>query len=255
MIFESIGAAVRFLPRAWSRPWFLACLALTFLAGVAGVSMVDPRSWVAPTMVMASIILLPLFQGPLYSLALDGAVETGATAGSLRYFRLVAVAVLTVIFLAIPGLLISVIGLGVAYGMAYSHPGFDAMDASSWTASGPVFAGSLTVMALGGLAILWLAARVSLSGPSTVMERRVLMISTWPLTRGLGWRLLVARLLVSLGVFAIILASAAATRMLLPAWSLRVIPVVSGALLLGLRLPLKVGVMSYFYRYRSPLPG
>ena len=201
---------------------------------------------------IASVIFLPLLQGPLYALALENAPVGD---GARRYLRLVMAGLLTVVFLAVPGLLITVVGLGIAYGMAYAHPGFDAMDASSWTASGPVLVGSLTVLGIGGLAMLWLAARVSLSGASTVMERRVLMLSTWPLTRGLGWRLLVARLAVSLGVFAIILGVAAAIRMLAPTWADRLIPVLSGALLLGLRLPLKVGVMSYFYRHRSPLPA
>ncbi len=256
MILESLQAALAFLPRAWSRPWFWGAIATVALAGAAASAMADPSAWISPTIVVGTLAFLPLVQGPLYSLALEEAPpETTVAGGGARYVRLVAVGLLTDIFLAVPGLLIFVVGLGAAYGMAYSHPGFDRTDISTWTASGPVLVGTVAVLSVGGLAMLWLSARVALGAAATVAERRVLMISTWPLTRGKGWRLAIARLLVSVAVVLVVIGVSAAVRAAAPAAAARLIPVVSGVLLLGLRAPLKVGVLGYFYRHRSPLPA
>ena len=256
MILESLQAAWAFLPRAWSRPWFWVMLAAAVLAGLGGVAIADSSTWISSAVIIATLFFLPLLHGPLYGLALHEAPpEPTLGGGGARYVRLVVVGVLTDIFLAVPGLLIFVVGLGAAYGMAYSHPGFDRTDISTWTASGPVLVGAVVVLSLGGLAMLWLSARVALGGAATVAQRRVLMITTWPLTRGKGWRLAIARLLVSLAVVIVVIAISAVARAVLPATAGRLIPVLSGALVLALRAPLKVGVLSYFYRHRSPMPA
>lgn len=255
MILESLQAALAFLARAWSRPWFWASIAAVGVAGASASAMANPSIWLSPAIIVGTLFFLPLVQGPLYSLAVDEAPpETTLAGGGARYVRLVVVGLLTDIFLAVPGLLIFVVGLGAAYGMAYSHPGFDRTDISTWTASGPVLVGSTAVLSVGGLAMLWLSARIALGAAATVAERRVLMISTWPLTRGKGWRVAIARLLASLAAVLVVIAVSLVVRAAVPGAAARLIPVVSGMLLLGLRAPLKVGVLSYFYRHRSPLP-
>lgn len=253
MILESLRAAMAFLPRAWGRPWFGIVVVAVAAGGFASLAVADPINWMSPAIIVATLFLLPLIQGPLYALALDEP-EPGVAAGASRYVRLVVVGILTDIFLAIPGLLIFVVGLGAAYGMAYANPGFNPVDVSTWTASGPVMVGSTIVLGIGGLALLWLSARVALGPAATVTERRVLMLSTWPLTRGKAWRLVVGRLLVSICVVVIVIAASMVVRALAPASAGRIVPILGGVLVLGLRPPLKVGLLSYFYRHRSPLP-
>jgi hypothetical protein len=231
-------------------------IAVTALAGLAGAALADPAAWLSPVVLVASLLYLPLAKGPLYSLAIaDAPAEETVAGGAARYARLIAVGVLTVLFLAVPGLLLSVIGLGVAYGMAYAYPGFNPMDATTWTASGPVLVGGGGVLAIGGLGILWLSARVGLAAADTVAQRRVLMLSTWPLTRGFGWKLAIARLVANIGALALAWAASWALASIAPAgWPARAAPVVGVLVLLVVRLPLMVGVLSYFYAYRSPLP-
>ena len=256
MILESLRAGVAFLPKAWARPWFMALVIIAAVAAFAGAALVDSARWVSPAVVVATLLYLPLAQGPLYSLALAGApAEPRLAGGAARYVRLLAVGLLTAVFLAIPGLLLSVIGLGVAYGMAYAYPGFDPMDAATWTASGPVIGGGGAVLAIGGLGILWLSARVGLAAAATVAQRRVLMLSSWPLTRGFGWRLAIARLAVSIGALTLAWGVSWALASVAPAgWPARVATAVGGLVLLIVRLPLLVGVLSYFHAHRSPLP-
>ncbi len=234
----------------------MALIAITAFIGLGVAIMPGSASWLSSAIVFAALLYAPLAQGPFYSLTIPEAPTEGALSdGVSRYVRLVVVGVLTDIFLAIPGLLLSVIGLGVAYGMAYAYPGFNPMDAKTWTAGGPVLSGGGAVLALGGLGILWLSARVALGPAQTVAQRRVLMISTWPLTRGFGWRIVIARSVVTLSVFAIVWAVTLALRSVAPAgWPMRAIPVVGGLILLTLRLPMIVGVLSYFHAHRAPLP-
>jgi hypothetical protein len=118
-----------------------------------------------------------------------------------------------------------------------------------------VLVGGGGVLAIGGLGILWLSARVGLAAADTAAQRRVLMLSTWPLTRGLGWRLAIARLAANIGALALAWAANWALASIAPAgWPARSAPVVGVLVLLVVRLPLMVGVLSYFYAHRSPLP-
>ncbi len=257
LILESLRAGVTFLPRAWSRPWFWALLAVTAVAGLALASVAEPASWLSPVIVLGSLFYLPLAQGPLFTLAMaEAPPEPTLPGGAARYARLVAVGLLTGVFLAVPGLLLFVVGLGTAYGLAWAYPGFNPMDATTWTANGPVLAGVGAVVGIGGLGILWLSARVGLGPPATVAERRVLMISTWPLTRGFAWRLAVARLIVSAGALGLAWVVGWVLGRVAPAgWPMRCAPVVGVMAFVAFRLPLKVGVLGYFYAHRSPLPA
>ncbi len=255
MILESLRAAVVFLQRAWSRPWFVIVVAVTAAAGIAGLIAAGPSSSLSSVIVVAFMVFVPLVQGPLYTSAIDDAPpEPTVTDGGARYVRLVVVGLLTAIFLAVPALLIFVVGLGAAYGMAFANPGFDPANASTWTAGGPVLVGSAAVLGVGALSLLWLSSRVSLGAAATVAERRVLMISTWPLTRGAGWSLIVARLILSLVVVTPVAAAFSGTRSLAPTSAGGIASLTGLVLLVGLWAPLNVGALSYFYRHRSPLP-
>jgi hypothetical protein len=249
LILESLRAGVVFLPRAWSRPWFVALIAMTAAAGLATVISAGATAWLSPAIVVLAVFYLPLAQAPLYALAASQAAPLNE--GVARYLRLLAVNLLTLVFLAAPALLLSVIGLGVAYGMAYAQPGFDPKNAATWTASGPVLLGGGAVVAVGGLGMLWLLSRVSLGPAASVAERRVVMLSTWPLTRGLGWRIAAARLV--LGGAALLLLWL--VQRLIPAGaSPQIAPIVCDVLFVAVGLPVEVGVLSFFFDHRSPMP-
>ena len=249
MILGSLRAGVAFLPRAWSRPWFVALVAITAAVGLATVIRASASTWISPLILVFAVFYLPLVQAPLYALAL--LAPASKDEGVARYGRLLAVNLLTVVFLAVPGLLLSVIGLGVAYGMAYAHPGFDPKNATTWTASGPVLLGGGVVVGIGGLTMLWLLSRVSLGPAASVTERRVTMLSSWPLTRGLGWRIVAARLV--LGAAALLLVWL--VQRLAPAGaSARIAAMVCDILFVAIFLPMEVGMLSFFFARRSPLP-
>lgn len=249
MILESLRAGVAFLPRAWSRPWFVTLIAITAAVGLVTVIWARASTWLSPLILVFAVFYLPLVQAPLYALAF---VEpASANEGVSRYGRVLSVNVLTIVFLAVPGLLLSVVGLGVAYGMAYAHPGFDPKSAATWTASGPVLFGGGSVIAAGGLLLLWLLSRVSLGPAASVTERRVTMLSSWPLTRGLGREIAIARLV--LGAAALLVVWL--VQRLAPAGaSTRIAAVVCDILFVAIFVPVEVGVLSFFFARRAPLP-
>jgi hypothetical protein len=256
LILESLRAGIAFLPRAWARPWFVALMAATALIGLAIAVMEPTAAWLRSAAIAVILLYPPLAEGPLYTFVIPEAPAESTLAGGVaRYVRLVAVGLLTVVFLAIPGLLLAVIGLGAAYGMAFAYPGFSPTDAHTWTASGPVLVAGGTVLTIGGLGILWLSARVGLGAAATVAQRRILMLSSWPLTRGFGWRLALSRLIVTVGAlmaaWAVMWALSAAVS---TGWAARAIPVVGALIFIVFRLPLEVGVLGYFHAHRLPLP-
>ena len=244
-------AGVAFLPRAWTRPWFMALVAVVAAVGLAVALTPRVGSWLSPATAMATIFVLPLAQAPLYALALSDASVATAAESAGRYLRLLGVNLLTAVFLSIPALLLSVVALGAAYGMAYASPGFDAKNASTWTAGGPVLLGDGLVFGAGGLTILWLMSRVSLGPAASVVERRVVMLSTWPLTRGLGWRIAAARLVMAAVALAVVWIVG---RVLPSGASTQVAPIACDILFLAIGLPIEVGALSFFFARRSPLP-
>jgi hypothetical protein len=251
LILESLRAGVALLPRAWGRPWFLGLVAVGAAAALAAALVAGPAWWLSGAILYATLVYLPLAEGPLYALALAAPPERTMSGGAARYVRLVTVGLLTYVFLAVPGLLLSIVALAASYGLAFAYPGFDPKDATTWTASGPVLLGDGVVFAIGALSMFWLFARVSLGSATSVVERRVIMLSTWPLTRGLGWRIAVAQLVIGGGIVGIVWL---VERAVPPGWSTQFMPVFGNILLVAVGLPLEVGVLSYFYARRSPMP-
>ncbi len=254
MIVEALAAAVRFLPRAWSRPWFLALLA--GFAVLGGLSAFVRATWAPSALSVAMVLYMPLLQAPLLAVAMRTPPADGGFLGDVkRYIRVVAVNLLTDIFLFVPAMLLFVIGLAVVYALAWSRPGFDPKDISTWTASGPVLLGAEGVAVLGVLALAWLFARVSLGPAVTVREARVQMISTWPLTRGRGWRIVAGRLLLAAPVIAVLLGANALASRIAPDGRFAGLALTTAiVVVLGVWVPLQVGLTAYFYDHRAPPP-
>ena len=250
-----LAAALRFVPRAWAQPWFLGLLIGAVVVGLGVIALNIGPPWSSPLVALGMFGFLPLLQGPLYAVALPDVPKLSPAQWIGRYVRLVTVSGLTLVFMAVPILLLFVVGLGASYGMAYASPGFDPADVSTWTASGPVLAGAAFVVVLGAVALTWLAARVALGPAESVVQGRVLLLSTWPLTRGRGWKIMVTRWIFTAPVLILVGAVAFGARGAFHgAGAAQIISLLSTLAVVGLRMPLNVGLLSYFHRHRAPLP-
>lgn len=221
------------------------------VAGAAVAGAASGRLSDAPHLAAVAIAVLALLrlQDALYALALDVRRSFGgALVGDLR---LAAVAVLKLILIEILGLILFVVILAAAYGVASTGAGFHADDPGSWSravdARGRLIVEVLA--ALGGLALTWVALRLAYSAAATVALARVQVLSTWTLTRGAV--IAIAASLIGINA-----------PLLLALWSLRqvfgaplqsdVTAVAVGAIVSGLMLPLNVGLMAYLYDQTSP---
>ena len=110
----------------------------------------------------------------------------------------------------------------------------------------------VTLVSLAAFAGLgWAATRISLAAPATVEKGRVLVLATWPLTRGNGWRIALAN-----GLNLVVPAALTAILMVARRWvtlpsEAVAFDVARGMVLAGLWLPLTIGLMGYFYRELS----
>lgn len=80
--------------------------------------------------------------------------------------------------------------------------GFDLAQATAYMSTAD-WASVVVTGALGAFIIAWLAARLVLSFPATIDRGRVLVLSVWPLTDGMAWRIALALLLASIPLIAV----------------------------------------------------
>jgi hypothetical protein len=233
-----VGAAWRFLVPAWRRAGFAM-----LLAGLeVGLGL---QKWVwlvlaVVTILNASSHLLPLAMGQ---------TETPTSwEFRARELRLLAVAALSFLFLFVLFLLIFVVVLCFAYAAAASGQGFVSSDIATWAPAvdrrGRWVVSVVAIIC--ALAWLWAAMRVSLAAPATVAKGKVLMIATWPLTRGHAWAIALAQLLtliVPAGLTALLIAAHPA-RGAVPLG----LALARGLVIAGLWLPLTIGLMGRIYR-------
>lgn len=240
---DAARAALSTLAAAWTRAWAAVAPAALLLAA-ARVLGADP---LGPVVFVGAVLWVVQAQAACYRLALG--LPAPAMAGSRvtrDVPRLVIVAVLQVILLAvITGLMLTVVG-AIAYGAASVGKGFSAAEPATWLpAMGPagrLVSGTAGVIGLAGVA--WVILRLSLSAAATVDRQAVQVLSAWPLTR--------KRVLASL---AATLAAAAPT--IVGAWGLEQAgllgaapgSLVMGLLAIGVTLPLHAGLMTYLYRH------
>ena len=243
-IRQSLMAGARFIPQAWRGA--SDALGLTILAAIAfHYFSQQARSDVAlarPSL-LALVVLGVVTQGALYRLALG---LDGAGPGGLQWrwseTRLMATSALSLVFLCIVGSLITVACLSLAYGVASAGSGFVASDPRSWP--GAVHGAGRLAAGLGALLgvalMLWVLARVALASAATMARRKIQVLSIWPLTRNVAWRVA--------GSMVLVFGAATAVSYLigrtLAAWPQNL---ALALLWQGLWLPMHVGLMSSLY--------
>ncbi len=126
---------------------------------------------------------------------------------------------------------------------------------------------------LGVFVMAWLSARLILSFPATIDKGRVLVLSVWPLTNGMAWRIALALLLASIPLIAVeialyeVLSFLIGERFLADA-ALLSSEVVEEAgvqrvreyerwlgVMAAINIPLFSGIYAYIYRQRTAAPA
>ena len=242
----AVAAGVRFLPRAWRAVW--PALALACLVGGLWIS--APRDGVLAGL---AILAVWIAQGALWRLAFDWIVHRrGLHIGKVEW-RTLAVWLLAGAFLVIVKLLGLLLLVAAAYGVASAGRGFSAVRPDTWAAAARG-QGSLLLGVLGFgavLAVVFIAARLSLAGAATAACGRIQVLATWARTRGQAARLAVVFALLGAGPLA--LALLAWTR----PWDEagRASPFLAGlcgAAALGVWLPLHAGAAAHVWRVLAP---
>lgn len=245
-ILELCRAGVRFLPKAWRRGGgglIAVSVGVGLWAWSARVSAPAGGLLILPGLALACLAV----QAALWTAALDQPPEAWRAGVLARaMLRMLAAWLLKAIFLFVLGLLALVVLLCTAYAVASAGPGFRGSEIATWAPAinGP---GRLVFGAVGivvGLGMVWAAARVSLASAATMGLGRVLMLSTWPLTRAWAWSLVLATLLLGAGSAALIML---AYRLSGPAGD-----AVAGIVLGGLWFPLNVGMKAYIWKRINP---
>lgn len=257
LMLGGVRAAVGFLVAAWRG----AGVALS-LAGVGvgafllGVRWGATPAWQA-VWLGAALLAAIIAQSALYRLAL---VRPGIEPGGLQWGRaegrLLAVWLLTAIFLFILGLLAFTALIASAYAVASAGNGFAAAEPATWARAvdgrGRFAVGAVAVAA--AAALVWARMRICLAPAASVARGRVQVLSTWPITRGSAWPITAAWALISVGPMLLLLALSHFAP-IAPATSWAIIVAVAlakGLVVAGLWLPLDAGLMSYLYRRLDP---
>jgi hypothetical protein len=243
-----VGAAWRFLVPAWRRSGAYLLLASFELGLVLAQS---KGMWFFLAFAVVTILAA---SATLWPLAIGQGESPRARSLTVPVLRLLAVAALSFLFLFVLFLLVFVLVLCFAYAAAASGHGFVSSEIATWApAVDDRGRWVVSLVAIGcALAWTWAAMRISLAAPATVEQDKVLMIATWPLTRGRAWAIALAQVLT--------LAAPAALMALLigargaGAEPTMVIWLTEGLVIAGLWLPLTIGLMGRIYRDLSPAP-
>jgi len=252
LVVGGVGAAWRFLARAWARAWASMLTVGALFGAVWALGLLSPHSAWRPLALLTLAAGAIMVEGGLYRLALGvGRLGPAGLQWGRAEWRLGAVWGLTAVFLFVLGLLAFAVFLAFGYGVAAAGPGFVASEPATWTAAVDgrgrvVLAG---VAALCFAALVWAGVRVSLGGPATVDVGRVQVLATWPATRRLVAPIVVGRVVLGLGPigFASVVLWSQSRWSLSPAL-LWMESLAGGVVVAGLWLPLSVGLMAYLYR-------
>ena len=234
-----LRAAAANLAPAWRRAWWI--LVPCCVAWGVSASPFGGVPWFCLAMMLTLVASTLLYRA---ALRIGGPLALGVG-------RLLATWLLTAAFFGVLALLLFVVLLCASYAVASAGAGFVPSDVKTWAAAvderGRVV---LAVVGLVGVASLfWALTRVALGPAATVARGRVQALSAWPLTRGLGLRLLATRALVALPAaialaFAWRIGTCTATRAGAGAW---VVATIAGLAVGALWLPLNTGLMTYIY--------
>jgi len=239
---DGVGAAWRFLIPAWRRagPYLL------FSGLELGLVLAQSRAmWISLAL---AVLMILAASARLLPLAIGETETPSIRDQTAMVLRLLGVAALSFLFLFILFLLVFVLVLCFAYAAAASGHGFVSSEIATWAPavdSRGRWVVSLVAIVC-ALAWTWAAMRVSLAAPATVAKGKVLMIATWPLTRGRAWAIALAQVLTLAAPAAFIGLLIAARRA--GAGPAMILWLSEGLVIAGLWLPLTIGLMGRLYR-------
>jgi hypothetical protein len=256
LILEGVGAAFRFLSKAWTKAWGSMVIAGVLLGAIwatGAMTLHSPWRWTAICIALISIVVV---DGGLYRLAIG---DTSPGPGGLQWarveWRLSAVMALSLVFLFVLGLLAFVVVLAFAFAVASAGRGFVTALPMTWAGAvdfrGRAVVAFVGVLALAGL--VWAGIRISFSAAASVASGRVQVLASWPNTRGLVLPIIVGTLLLAAGPVGLAVAGltvVARVGDLTPATSWAV-SLVAGIFVAGGWRPLNVGLMAYLYKHRQ----
>lgn len=240
----ALNSATVTVPSLWRKSWWV--LAPTIILWAVALSPLHAGLWSALAMPIALVASAVLYRNALATSDPDIAKAV---------LRLGGAWILTLVFMVVLGSLLFVVFLSSAYAVASAGTGFVSSDVRTWASAvdgrGRII---LAVIGIVGLAsIAWALTRVSLAAASTVARGKLQVLSAWPLTRRLAWRLLLVRLAVA-APFAVLCAWAWRTSAgsgPIPAVGAWLLSIAAAAALIGVWLPLNTGLMTYIYQSRA----
>ena len=255
LIFGGVGAAYRNIAPAWRGAW----AGLIFSGLTTGLWFATARTAPhAPSTLIWWILTVVaglMAKGAAYRLAVGrGKPGPGGLQLGRVELNLVVVALLTFAFLFVLGLLLLVVLLCTAYAVASAGPGFVASEVATWAGAivgrGRVVFGLVALVGAAGM--IWAGARICLAAAVTVARDEIQVLATWPMTRDRVAPIVLAGILTAAGPLAVLaivhlaLRLAAADPSILFAGK-----IVAGLILVGLWVPMGIGLMAYLQRRLS----
>ena len=242
---------MRNIAPAWRGAW----AGLTFSGLTTGLWLASAGAAPHAPSTLAGLILMIvaglMAKGAVFRLAV-GRGNPGP--GGLQIGRvevnLLIVALLTFAFLSILGLLLLVVLLCTAYAVASAGPGFVASDIATWARAiagrGQVVFGLVALAGAAGM--VWAATRICLAAAVTVAQDKVQVLATWPITRDRVVPIVLAGALTAAGPFVVLATARLVLRSMLDPSAQFAGHVVMGVILVGLWVPMGIGLMAYLQR-------
>ena len=255
LIFGGVGAAYRNIAPAWRGAW----AGLIFSGLTTGLWLATARKAShAPLMLIWWILTGVaglMAKGAVYRLAVGrGTPGPGGLQLGRVELNLVAVALLTFAFLFILGLLFLVVLLCTGYAVASAGPGFVASEISTWFGAivgrGQVVFGLVALV--GATGMIWAGARICLAAAVTVARDEIQVLATWPITRHRVAPIVLAGVLTAVGPLAILAVIHLLLRLAGGDFAILFAGrIVSGLVMVGLWVPMGIGLMAYLQRRLS----
>ncbi len=254
-MFEGLGQALRFLASAWSRGWGALVLSSLLIATALRFRLAAPMSLPTSLIGLTALLTFVAVQGGLYRPALGKGPfgRAGLRLGAPE-LRMAAVWALTAIFMFILFLLAFVVVMAFGFAVASSGHGFVLTKGATWTNGvglpAKVLVGLVATASLWGL--IWAGAKIAFGAAATIDRDKVLVLATWPETKGLMAPIVGGRLLLAVIPLAALAGAGALLLRGTPGDSVMtwVAGLAVGLAISGLWLPLDVGLMAYLYHRR-----
>lgn len=272
----TIGGALGYAWSLWRQNWRAIWPALALNSLAASALFAGDISHNQALSLPASLVLIvteTIVYGAVFRIAF-AADHAGDAAYKLNpsgvqwsaiEWRMLAAKILIGLFFAIIAALVLVGLFSLAFGMASSRGvditktiTADAMQAALGPTVTAILGAALVVVIC---ALIFASVRLMLALPATADRNRISVLSTWRLTRGQFWRILLSMVCVSLPIIisasiigGMVIAAAGGTPTSAPAGGALAAAVVLGVALGAIATPLISAALAYFYRrLRTPV--